>query len=378
MLVHLLPLFLANVLGVRTAVIGLIEGLAETTSSLTKIYAGWLSDRLGRRKGLTVAGYGVAAFAIPILIVARSWPVVLLARFADRLGKGIRTAPRDALIADSVDADRRGVSFGVHRAADSGGAFTGLLVAIAIVWTAQRGAVSLDAATFHRVLLWALVPAFLAVVVVGLGVREVRSKRPADAPRLTLEGLGSPFRRFLVVMVLFTLGNSSDAFLVLRAQSVGASVVGVLALIAGFNLVYAILAGPVGALSDRIDRRVIIVAGWFLYALVYLGFGSAGNVRTLAVLYVAYGVYYALTEGVAKALVADFVPADRRGTAYGVYNAAVGIAALPASLIAGILWQGVAGWSGLGPAAPFAFGGSLAVMAAALLWFWVPTMSTGA
>ncbi len=371
MLVHLLPLFLANVLAMGTVVIGLIEGVAETTASLTKIYAGWLSDRLGRRKGLTVLGYGLAALAVPLLLVARSAPTVGLARFLDRFGKGIRTAPRDALIADSVGEDRRGISFGLHRAADSGGAFVGLLLAIWIVWRYQSGQLLLDASTFRTVVTWAIVPAGLAVLVVLLGVREAARPRPAEPPRLSLAGFDRPFKRFLAVMVLFTLGNSSDAFLVLRAQDAGASVLEVLGMIAGFNLVYTLAAGPAGALSDRLDRRRLIVGGWLLYALVYLGFAAAGLTWHFWLLYAAYGAYYALTEGVAKALVADLVPSERRGTAYGVYNAAIGLTALPASVLAGLLWQGAGPWTGLGAPAPFVLGGLLALGASVLLWRWV-------
>ncbi len=372
MLVHLLPLFLANVLSVRIAVIGLIEGVAETTASLMKIYSGWLSDKLGRRKGLTVGGYGVAALAMPLLLIARTWPVVLLYRFLDRMGKGIRTAPRDALIADSVKTHQRGASFGLHRAADSAGAFLGLLLAIAFVWRIQGGSISLDQETFRAIVTWAMVPAGLAALVVAVGVKEVVTDRPATLPRISFPGVDPRFKRFLVVMTLFTLGNSTDAFLILRAQSGGASVLAILALLAGFNLVYTVLAGPVGALSDRMDRRKVIIGGWLLYGGVYLGFAMADRTWHFGVLYALYGAYYALTEGVAKAYVADLVPEpERRGSAYGAYNGAIGLTALPASVIAGALWQGVGDWSGLGPAAPFLFGSGLSLVAALLLWRWV-------
>ncbi len=372
MLVHLLPLFLANVLGVRIAVIGLIEGVAETTAGLTKIYSGWLSDQLGRRKGLTVAGYGVAALAMPLLILARTWPAVLLYRFLDRMGKGIRTAPRDALIADSVKVHQRGVSFGLHRAADSAGAFLGLLLAIAFVWSSQGGSVSLDRETFRALVMWAMVPAGLAVLVVAVGVKEVVTDRAATLPRISFRSVDPRFKRFLVVMTLFTLGNSTDAFLILRSQDGGASVLVILGLLAGFNLVYTLLAGPAGALSDRIDRRKVIIAGWLLYCLVYLCFAVADRPWHFGVLYAFYGAYYALTQGIAKAYVADLVPEpERRGSAYGAYNGVIGLTALPASVIAGVLWQGVGGWSGLGPAAPFLFGSGLSLVAAVLLWRWV-------
>lgn len=366
MLVHLVPLFMANVLGTRAAVIGLIEGMAETTASLVKIYSGWLSDRLGRRKGLTVAGYGIATAATPLLLVATSWAVVLAYRLLDRLGKGIRTAPRDALIADSVPADRRGISFGLHRAADSAGAFVGLLLAMALVWHLQANAEALAAPTFRAIVLWALIPAVLSVLVVAIGAREVGTPRPGEPPRLTLQGLGTPFRRFLVVVVLFALGNSSDAFLVLRAQSVGVSILGLLGMLAVFNLVNTLLSGPAGHLSDRMERRRVVLLGWGLYGLVYLGFAFADRAWHVWVLYALYGAYYALTEGVLKAMVADQVPEpERRGTAYGVFHAAVGLTALPASVLGGLLWER------FGPSGPFLFGGVAALAASVLLWTWV-------
>ena len=372
MLIHLLPLFLANVLGVGVAIIGVIEGVAETTASLVKIYSGWLSDKLGKRKGLTVGGYGLAALAMPLLLIARSWPGVLLYRFIDRLGKGIRTAPRDALIADSISPEQRGISFGLHRAADTGGAFVGLLIAILIVWRLQAGEWQLAPETFRVIVAWGFIPAILAVLVIAFGAKEIIKPGSARAPAFSLRGFDRPFRRFLLVMVLFTLGNSSDAFLVLRAQNAGAAVLMILGMVAGFNLVYSLLAGPAGALSDRIDRRKVIIGGWGLYALVYLGFAFADQTWQFWLLYALYGVYYALTEGVAKALVADLVPAgEQRGTAYGLYNGAIGLTLLPASVIAGLLWQGIGPWSGLGPAAPFLFGGILALLSAVLLWRWI-------
>lgn len=372
MLVHLVPLFLADVLGVRFAIVGIIEGVAETTASLVKIYSGWLSDKLGRRKGLTIAGYGLATLAMPLLLIAQSWPAVLLYRFLDRLGKGIRTAPRDALLADSVAADQRGISFGLQRAGDTAGAFVGLLIAMLFVWRIQANRVSLAPETFHALVLWAMVPATLAVLVLILWVKDVVLPRQARPPKFSLRGFDRRFQRFLVVVILFTLGNSTDAFLVLRAQNAGATVLIILAMIALFNLVYSLLAGPAGALSDKVDRRMVIVVGWLIYALVYLGFALANRQWQLWALYATYGVYYALTVGVGKALVADLAPDPaRRGAAYGVYNGAVGLTLLPASVMAGALWQGVGAWAGFGPAAPFLFGGALALLAALLLWRWV-------
>ena len=372
MLVHLLPLFLANVLGVRLALIGLIEGVAETTASLVKILSGWLSDRLGRRKGLTVGGYGLAALAMPLLLVAQTWTLVLLYRFLDRIGKGIRTAPRDALIADSVEPDQRGLSFGLHRAADSAGAFLGLLLAAVFVTRMQGSGLVLDAQTFRAIVYFAIVPAALAVLVVAVGVREAGTRGPHTGSKPGVPDIAPRFTRFLAVMALFTLGNSTDAFLVLRAQSSGTSVVAILILLAGFNLVYTVLSGPAGALSDRIDRRKVMIGGWLLYAIVYLGFAWADQTWQFALLYGLYGAYYALTAGVAKAFVADLTPnPDRRGWAFGVINGVLGLALLPASVVAGVLWEGVGTWPGLGPAAPFIFGSGLSLISVLLMWRWV-------
>jgi MFS family permease len=368
MLTTLLPLLLANVLGVRTNIVGLIEGLAETTASLLKVFSGWLSDRLGQRKWLTVGGYALSTLAKGLLLFANAWGVVLASRFGDRVGKGLRTAPRDALIADSIQPGQRGLAFGLHRAGDTAGAVGGLLIALAVVWGTQQNTALLAPATFQLLAALSLIPAALAVLVLAAGAREtVIPKEKRAAPTLTLRPFDSRFKFFLVVMLIFTLGNSSDAFLVLRAQAAGLPLGGVLGMMITFNVIYAALSGPAGALSDRVGRRRLLVGGWLLYALVYLGFAAITEGWQAWVLLAGYGVYYALTEGVAKAFVADLVPAELRGTAFGVFNAAIGLMAFPASFIAGMLWQGAFGWSGLGPGAPFYLGAALALLAALLL-----------
>lgn len=372
MLVHLLPLFLANVLGVRTNVIGLIEGVAETTASLLKVFSGWLSDRLGQRKWLTVAGYSLSTLAKPFLFFATTWTAVLAVRFTDRVGKGIRTAPRDALIADSIDEKRRGLAFGLHRAGDTAGALLGIAVALVVVWLVQGQDLQLTRPTFQTVVLLSIPPAVLAVIVLALGAKDVPVTGQRERPRLSLRGMDARFKRFLVVMALFTLGNSSDAFLVLRAQTLGLSVAGVLGMLMTFTLVYTLVSTPAGALSDRIGRRKVIVGGWLAYAAIYLGFALTDAAWQIWALFALYGVYYGMAEGAGKALVADVVEPEQRGTAYGLYNAAIGLAALPASLVAGILWQGVAGWPGFGPAAPFLFGAAMALAALVLLIIWLP------
>jgi len=370
MILNLLPLFLANVLGAGTAVIGLIEGVAESTASLLKVYFGSLSDRMGARKPLAVGGYLLSTVVRPVFLLANSWGVVASARWADRVGKGVRTAPRDALVADSVTPSDRGLAFGLHRAADTGGAVLGLLIAVAVVAHMQGDASELGRETFRTLVLVSLIPALLAVLTVALGVKESRRKTETDAPRIGFRGLGRRFAVFLAIVGLFDLGNFSDAFLVLRAQERGLGVADVLWTLVGFNLVYALVSTPAGALSDRIGRRRVIIAGWIAYAGIYLGFALAGTGTQVVALYLCYGAYYGLTMGTAKAMVADLVPARLRGTAYGSYNALLGIIDLPASLIAGLLWQGIGPWQGFGPAAPFYFGAATALAAAlALLAF---------
>ena len=369
MVVNLIPLFLASVLGVKTGVIGLIEGVAETTASLLKVFSGWFSDRLGRRKWLTVTGYSLSTVAKPFLYVVTSWWGVLAVRFADRVGKGIRTAPRDALVAASIDARHRGLAFGLHRAGDTAGAALGLVIALLVVLATQAGQVTLTRETFQAAVLLSVIPAALAVLVLAVGARDVEVKgNQAERPRLMLAGFDRRFRLFVLAVVVFTLGNSADAFLILRANNLGVSVAGVLGMLVTFNVVYALVAGPAGALSDRVGRRRLIVGGWAVYALIYLGFAAASAWWHVWALYAIYGVYYGAVEGTAKALVADLVTEERRGTAYGVYNAAVGVMALPASLIAGVLWQGIAGWAGLGPSAPFLFGAIMALAAAGIVY----------
>jgi MFS family permease len=368
MIVYLIPLFLANVLKTGTAVIGLIEGIAETTASLMKIYSGALSDKLGKRKWLTVAGYALSTLAKPFLYFANTWHWVLGVRFADRMGKGIRTAPRDALVADSINDKQRGLAFGLHRAGDTAGAFLGLGIAAVIVWLTQAGAADLTRRTFQIAVLVSIVPAALAVLVLALGARDVGGEGKSKVPALSLKSMDVRFKAFLLVVILFTLGNSSDAFIILRGQERGLNILQIMAMLMTFNLIYAALASPLGALSDKIGRRKLIIGGWIAYGLVYLGFAVSRTGWQIWTLFGLYGIYYAASEGVGKALIADLVAPERRGTAYGLYNAAVGLTAFPASLIAGILWQGAFGWTGFGASAPFFFGAVMALLAGVLFW----------
>ena len=385
MLVYVIPLFLANVLAASPSIIGLIEGVAEATAALLKLVSGAISDRIGRRRMLVGIGYGSSTLAKVLFLVAGSWPVVLLARVGDRLGKGIRTAPRDALIADSTDERYRGRAFGFHRAMDTLGAFLGVLAAVVVVGGAQAGAQLLDATTFRTLVLLALVPAALAVIVIVVGVRDVRRDaapsraRPAATPtggrlaRLSASArqLPAPFWIFVAANTFFALGNSSDAFLALRTQQLGVNVRDVLLMIVAFNAANALVAFPAGALSDRIGRRAPIAFAWLIYAASYAGFALAGSGSAAALLWILYGTYYGINEAVGRAFVADVAPSQLRATGYGVLNAAVAIAVLPASVVAGVLWDAV------GPPAPFWFGAACALVATVLLFAVRPVRGRG-
>lgn len=375
MIYPLIPTFLATVLGASALSVGAIEGTAESVASVVKFVSGWWSDRLSRRKPLVVAGYGIASLLRPLIGLAQGVTHVFAIRVGDRIGKGIRSAPRDALIADSVAAEDRGRAFGVHRAADHLGAVVGPLLAFMLL---QWAGVSMRA-----VFLLAAIPAALAMAVLVFMVREtprtgegqgsVRGRAPtaaasresaaSDAPR---EGaasaaapaaagpaapLGRRFYAYLAVLLLFTLGNSTDAFLLLRARDVGVPLAFVPLLWAALHVVKAAASAPGGALSDRLGRRALIVAGWLVYGGVYLGFAAAGAPWHIWVLVLVYGVYFGLTEGVEKALVADLVPAAARGRAYGWYNLSIGLGALPASLLFGALWDHL-GHPSRSPSAP--------------------------
>jgi MFS family permease len=379
MLVYVIPLFLANVLLAPAAVIGLIEGVAESTASILKLVSGAVSDRIGRRRLLVGIGYGTSVAAKTLYLVATVWPVVLLGRVGDRLGKGIRTSPRDALIADSTAPENRGVAYGFHRAMDTTGAFAGVLVAAAVIWAMEGDATRLTGDAFRVLVLLALVPGLLAVATIVIGVRDVRREGiPADAsavPAAPAEGalrrvVGStsewrrfpaPFWLFMLANALFTLGNSSDAFLALRSQNLGLTLLALLLTIVAFNATNAIVAWPAGALSDRIGRRALVASAWLIYAACYAGFAMATSAVWVLPLWVAYGTYYALSEGVGKALVADLAPSELRATGFGIFNAVQGAMILPASVIAGVLWSAIA------PPAPFWFGAVCSTSAVILL-----------
>jgi len=345
----LLPVFLTSVLKVSATSVGAIEGAAETTAALLKLISGWWSDRVARRKPLVVIGYTIASAIRPLIGLSKSFGQVLGIRVADRVGKGIRTSPRDALIADSVDPAIRGRAFGFHRAADNAGAMLGPLLAFALL---RWGGLQLK-----TVFLLTAIPGALAVLTLIFGVRDIpRASSAKETKKLDLETpLGKRFWAYLGILFLFTLGNSTDALLILRAGQLGVSTALIPILWAMLSLVKAAASTPGGILSDRLGRKPLIVAGWFVYAAVYFTFGRASTMWHAWTLFAIYGFYFGLTEGVEKALVADLVAPERRGAAFGWYNLAIGLAALPASLLFGALWDR------LGAPTAFAFGAALAL-----------------
>jgi len=359
----LLPIFLASSLGASARAIGTIEGLAESISSLLKLFAGYLSDRLEKRKLLVVAGYSVASLARPLLAFAQTWTQVLAIRLTDRIGKGIRTAPRDAMIADTVRVEQRGIAFGFHRAMDHAGAVVGPLVGYVLVIIFVANAKSPTTGEFSKIFLAASVPALLAVLVAIFFMRESpqRASQGSEIKKLSLRGFDSNFKRFLFVLALFTLSNSSDSFLILRAMDSGVSVALVPLLWAAHHGMKVLSSLFGGDLSDRLGRKRLIVAGWILYAAVYAGFAFATHQASLWVLFLVYGIYFGLAEGAEKALVADLVRPEQRGTAYGLYNLAFGITVFPASLLMGTIWD----WKG--PTIAFLLSAIMGATAAMLL-----------
>ncbi len=363
MIFTLVPLFITNVLGAGALVVGLIGGVSESFDAVFRIFSGRISDRFRKRKLLAILGYGFSTVVKPFMLLASVWGGVLAVRFGDRVGKGVRSSPRDALIADSVGADKRGKSFGIHRAMDTAGAVIGLAVAAIIIYAIQGGALDLTDPTYRWMVIVGVVPAFLAVFMLIAFVREKglpssAAQKASGIPTVAEKpAFSGRFKLFLVIMAVFTLGNSSDFFIVLRAQNLDVNVLNITLMLVVFNLTYAIVATPAGILSDRLGRRRVIVIGWTIYALVYLGFAVSGTVWHMWVLFAAYGIYYGIVEGVARAFVADLVPAERRGTAYGYYQGVVGLMLLPASVLAGWLWDTV------NPAAPFYLGAGLAFLA---------------
>ncbi len=362
MIIPILPIFLYSVLGVNRAFIGLIEGIAEATASLLKIVSGWISDKIGSRKEIVILGYSLSTVAKPLLSLATTGWHVLFVRFADRLGKGLRTSPRDALIADSCDGCDLGKSFGFHRAMDTAGAMVGPLLLFVLLPLFHNN--------FRIIFLLSAIPAAVAVLVLVIFVKE--SRKPSSSihndeiisekTSFNLRSLlNRDFIAFTLIFTLFTLGNSSDAFLILRAQDMKVSLALIPLLWLLFNFVYTFTSTPAGKLSDFIGRKRVLALGLLIYSIVYFGFSRATSSWQIWLLFAVYGTFYGLTEGVSRALIADSVPSNIRATAYGIYNTSIGISVFFASVIMGLLWQF------LGTSIAFSFGAVLSLVSAVLL-----------
>jgi MFS family permease len=357
MIYPVLPLYLVGVLGATPALLGIIEGVAESLASLLKVFSGYFSDRSKSRKPFAIFGYGASGVGKLIFCISAGWGYFLFGRVIDRFGKGIRTAPRDALIAESADVKKKGAAFGLHRSMDTVGAVCGVAIAYFVI------------KYFHGelkdIFFLSLVPAFLGVGVLFF-VKERRAGQPA-AQRKKIEfkwrSLDKRLKLFLIFSFIFTLGNSSNQFLLLRAKDLGGGIPQVLLFYLFYNVIYALVSYPAAFISDRIGRKKILVAGYLFYGLVYLGFALNGSMQVLWFLFGMYGLYMGFTEGVEKALVSELAPGEMRATVIGLHATIVGIALLPASLLAGLLWNFFGAW------AAFYFGGAMGIIASVGIWF---------
>lgn len=363
MIYPLVPIFLSSVLGVNKTVIGVIEGIAESTASLLKVFSGWLSDRIRKRKVLMVAGYGISTFSRPILALSFLWGHVLAFRFVDRFGKGIRGAPRDAVIAESTLQKDLGRSFGFHRTMDTLGAVTGPAVAFLVLSFFTGG---------FRLVFWlSLIPGIIAVSIIFFiretGARHIDSSGnttdnpDVPAPKLSSGDFNWRYKAFVAVATLFAIGNSSDVFLILQATNTGIKETHIPLIYLAFNIVYSLVSMPAGILSDRVGRKRVILAGFLLFSFIYLGFAVSSEKWHIWTLFLLYGIFMGLTEGVQKAYLATLIPKDFRATGFGLFNTCIGLAALPASIIGGFLWDKY------GPHATFYYGASTALASALLL-----------
>ncbi len=353
----LIPIYLASVLTAGTRALGIIEGVAEATGSLLKLFGGVISDRTRTTKRWVVGGYAVAAVLRPLFAVAGSWPVVLVLRFADRAAKGIRTAPRDALLAQSIPSGSRGLAFGLHRTMDNLGGVAGPLLAAALL---------ASGVPIKQVFLWSALGG-LGAVAFAAAVREPKGAIATDKRAIawSFAGLSVMYRRYLIVLALFTLGNSSNMFLLLRARELGLTDSQVPLLWALVAFVAAVLSTPLSGLSDRFGRPRLIISGWLVYAGFYVLLGLNADPVTLWPLFAVYGLFMALTEGAEKALVADLAPGDALATAFGWFHMVSGLMLLPASVVFGLIWQA------FGPQTAFVAGAACSVTAALLLKVWV-------
>lgn len=349
MVYPLIPLFLTSRLGASPAIVGIIEGVAESLASILKVFSGYISDKAGKRKPLAIAGYASSTIGKVFLYIATSWGWVFLGRTGDRFGKGIRTAPRDALIAETVDNDKMGRAYGLHRALDTLGATSGVILAYYFL-TSYKG-------DYTAVFMYSLIPAFLGVFVLFFARESVVKKPLSKRLSFSWKHLDKKLKMFLIVILIFALGNSSNQFLLLRAKNIGFNDADVILLYLVYNIVYMLFAYPMGRLSDKIGRKKLLIIGYFFYGIVYMGFAILSVKSAMWILFAVYGLYIALTEGVEKALVAEIAPEHLKGTLIGLHATFTGIGLLPASFLAGVLWDQI------GVAAPFYFGGIIGLLA---------------
>lgn len=372
MIMVLLPLFL-TALGAGKSLVGLIEGIADATASILKIFSGWISDRLGKRKIIVTFGYTLSTIVKPLVAVANSWVQVLGIRFVDRVGKGLRDAPRDALLADSCASDERGISFGFHRSMDTAGALTGTLLASLFLFIFSRF-FTMDILTQYRTIFWiAVIPGILSVLTLILFVKEIPAKISSsflieDPPPKPIFFEG--FKRFLTVMAIFELANFSYALFILRAADLGVALALIPIVYLIYNIFYSSFSTPVGQFSDRIGRKKILLLGFLIFSLMNFGFAFSTLAWQAWVLFAVYGLAVAIVETIPRAMVSDFVPSQNRATAYGVYHTMVGLVTLPASAIAGLFWDFI------GPRIAFSYGAVLAVVASFFLLVLVPESRT--
>ena len=354
MIYPLLPLFLANMLGVNKSLIGLIEGIAEATASLLKVFSGWLSDRIGKRKSLMMAGYAISTLSRPVIALAGIWQQVLASRIIDRLGKGIRTAPRDAIIADSTEPSHLARSFSFHRSMDTMGAVVGPAIALIVLQLYNNN---------YQLVFWlSMIPGVIAVLIIAAFIKEKKrsSETSVARPRFTLKYLDWKVKFFILITTIFALGNSSDAFLILRAQQLGTRTAIIPGVYLMFNLIYSLSAIPAGIAADKYGKKRIILLGFILFTALYYGFAVANTPAAIWILFALYGLFMGLTEGIQKAFLSTLIPANFKATAFGFYATSIGLATLPASLIGGVLWDRIS------PAATFYFGASMAALATIL------------
>ncbi len=358
MVYPIIPLYLTTAFGATPAIVGIIEGIAESTSSLLKVFSGYVTDRYKQKKPIAFVGYATGLFYKLALLFASSWAGILTARVVDRLGKGIRTAPRDVMVSESADKRALGKSFGIHKALDMAGSAIGILISFILLKSLGNGQ-----ANYKMIFTVSIIPTILALIMFAFVNEKKEQRSPQNRERFwnNLSALDGRLKLYLLVVFLFTLGNSSNSFLLLRAKSAGFDDTNVILLYFLYNLTVSILSVPFGKLSDKVGRKRVLATGYLLFSGVYLGFAFATRVESFVIIFLVYGIFTAMTAGVERALIAEISPAELKGTMLGLHSTIAGIALLPASVICGFLWDG------FGSSVPFVFGAVMSALAAILL-----------